>query len=81
MVIKVLGKGCPLCNRLEMLTRTALEETGTEAQIVKVTDLDEIMAYDVFSTPALVINEEVKCVGRIPAVSTIKEWILDSNHR
>lgn len=78
MEIKVLGKGCPLCGRLEMLTKMALEEAGIEASVEKVTDLNDIMSYDVFSTPALVINEEVKCMGRIPAANTIKEWIQEA---
>ena len=79
MEIKILGKGCPLCNRLEMITRLALEEANVEAKIEKVTDLNKIMEYDVFSTPGLVIDGKVMCAGKIPAVNTIKEWIVEAN--
>ena len=79
MEIKILGKGCPLCNRLENTARLALEEANVEAKIEKVTDLNKIMEYDVFSTPALVIDGEVMCEGKIPTINTIKEWINNKN--
>ena len=78
MVIKVLGKGCPNCQRLEAVTREALSEAGVEASIEKVTDMDAIMAYDLISTPGLVIDEQVVSSGRIPGRETIKEWILQA---
>jgi small redox-active disulfide protein 2 len=64
--IKVLGTGCPKCQRLEELAREAASDLGVEATFTKVKEMDDIMAYDVMSTPALVINEEVKSSGRIP---------------
>jgi small redox-active disulfide protein 2 len=75
MEIKILGKGCPKCKRVEELAREAAGEAGVEATFVKVKEMDEIMAYDVTSTPALVINEEVKSSGRIPRKEEIAEWI------
>jgi len=75
MEIKILGKGCPKCKRVEELAREAASELGVEATFVKVKEMDEIMAYDVTSTPALVINEEVKSSGRIPRKEEIAEWI------
>jgi small redox-active disulfide protein 2 len=73
--IKILGMGCPKCNRLEKLAREAASELGIEATFTKVKEMDEIMAYDIVGTPALVINEEVKSSGRLPRRQEIAEWI------
>jgi small redox-active disulfide protein 2 len=75
MEIKVLGGGCPKCKRLEELAREAAGELGVEATFTKVKDMDAIMAYDVMSTPALVIDEQVKSSGRIPRKEEIAGWI------
>jgi len=75
MEIKILGGGCPKCKRLEELARKAAGDLGVEAMFTKVKDMDAIMAYDVMSTPALVIDEQVKSSGRIPRKEEITEWI------
>lgn len=75
MEIKILGGGCPKCKRLEDLAREAASELGVEATFIKVKEMGEIMAYDVTSTPALVINEEVKSSGRILRKEEIAGWI------
>jgi len=75
MEIKVLGGGCPKCKRLEELAREAAGDLGVEATFTKVKDMDAIMAYDVMSTPALVIDEQVKSSGRIPRKEEIAGWI------
>jgi small redox-active disulfide protein 2 len=75
MEIKVLGTGCPNCKRLEKLTRQAIAELGVEAEVVKVTDLDKIMAYEILATPGLVIDENVVVSGRVPRKSEIVAWI------
>ncbi|NLF00218.1 MAG: thioredoxin family protein [Anaerolineales bacterium] len=75
MEIKILGKGCPKCQRLEELARQAVDEEGVEATITHVRDMNEIMSYDVLSTPGLVIDEVVKSTGRIPRKEEIAEWI------
>lgn len=75
MEIKILGGGCAKCDRLERLTREVVGELGVEATFAKVKDLDAIMAYDVVSTPALVIDEEVKSSGRLPQKEEIAEWV------
>jgi small redox-active disulfide protein 2 len=73
--IKVLGSGCPNCKRLEKLARQAVAELGVEATVTKVTDFDQIMAYDILSTPALVIDEQVVVSGRVPRRAEIAAWI------
>lgn len=75
MKIKILGPGCPNCQRLEQNAKKALQETGKKAEIVKVTDLNEIIGYGIMSTPAIVIDGEVKCSGKIADVEEIKQWL------
>jgi len=75
MEIKVLGTGCPNCKRLEKLTRQAVSDLGVDATVVKVEDLDQIMAYDILATPALVIDESVVVSGRVPRKDEIAAWI------
>lgn len=67
MLIKILGSGCAKCNRLEQLTREAVAELGIEATFEHVREMDRIMAYPVMTTPALVVDEEVKVAGRMPS--------------
>jgi small redox-active disulfide protein 2 len=75
MEIKVLGTGCPNCKRVEKLARQAVSELGVDATVVKVEDLGQIMAYDILSTPALVIDENVVASGRVPRKAEIVAWI------
>ena len=72
MDIKVLGPGCPKCHTLEKNTREAVKELGLEAEVNKVTDVNEIADYGVFMTPGLVVNGEVKLVGKVANVEEIK---------
>ncbi len=78
ITIKVLGPGCSNCRRLEEQARKAVEQLGIEAQIVKVSDVDAILAYDVLSTPGLVINDKVVSSGRIPASAAIAAWLKEA---
>jgi len=73
--IKILGTGCPKCKTAETNVRKAIEETGIEANVVKVQEIDQIMAYHILSTPAIVIDEVVKIKGRVPDVSEIKSLL------
>ncbi len=75
MQIKILGTGCAKCQRLEQLTREVVAELGIEAEIDHVRDMKMIMAYPVMTTPALVINEEVKVSGRMPSKDEIAGWL------
>jgi len=65
MIVKILGTGCKNCETLADNTKVALKETGLDAEIIKVTDFQEIMAYGVMSTPALVIDEKVVSFGKV----------------
>lgn len=75
MVIKVLGTGCANCKKLESNTRQAVEELGLDAVIEKVTDIKDIMKYGVMKTPALVVDEKVKIMGRVPSAEEIKKYL------
>ncbi len=76
MQIKILGSGCAKCNRLEQLTREAVAELGIEASFEHVREMDQIMAYPVMTTPALVVDEVVKVSGRIPSKDELLGWLL-----
>ena len=73
--IKVLGPGCANCKKLEQVAREALTSLGVTAELTKVTDMQQIIAYDVLKTPGLVINEKLVSSGRIPTVASLAEWI------
>ena len=73
--IKVLGSGCANCKRLEAVTRKVVENMGVEAEIEKVTDMQEIMKWSILSTPGLVIDGKVMSTGRIPSESEISSWL------
>ncbi len=75
MDIKVLGPGCPKCHETERLVREVVAESSVDAKVEKVTDLMKIAGYGVFGTPAVVVEGEVKSVGKIPKKEEIKTWI------
>ena len=75
MEIKVLRPGCPKCQQAEKIVKEAVSESGVSADVVKVTDTMEIAKHGVFGTPAVVVDGEVKSVGKIPSKDEIKSWI------
>lgn len=75
LTIKVLGSGCANCKKLEAVTRQVVEQMGIQAEVIKVTEYPDIMAYDVMSTPGLVVNEKVVSTGRIPSPAEINTWL------
>ena len=75
LTVKILGSGCANCKKLEAVAREAASAAGVQAEFVKVTDVNDILAYDVMATPALVINEQVLSSGRIPPRSDIEGWL------
>ena len=75
MEIKVLGPGCPKCKQTETIVREAVAEAGVAADVEKVTDIMKIAGYGVFGTPAVIIDGEVKCVGKIPSKADVIKWV------
>lgn len=73
--VKILGSGCANCRKLEAVAREAASSIGVAADFVKVTDLKAIMAYDLMSTPGLVIDEKLVSSGRIPTQAEIRQWL------
>ncbi len=75
MKIENLGMGCPKCKKLYENVQAAVKSLGIRAEIVKVEDIAKITEYAVLSTPALVVNGEVKIAGKVPLPDEIKQWI------
>ena len=74
MDIKVLGPGCARCEKTEKIVREAVKIAGIDVKIEKIKDAMEIASYGVFGTPAVIIDNEVKCVGKIPSKDDVKKW-------
>ncbi len=79
MIIQVLGTGCTKCKTLYELVNRAVEETGVEALVEKVEDIQQIMTYNIIMTPGLVIDGYVKAAGRVPGLEEMKKLILAAN--
>ncbi len=78
LTIKILGSGCANCKRLEQIARKVVEEMSIEADVVKVTEYPDIMAYGITSTPGLVINEKVVSFGRFHTPAEVTTWVADA---
>jgi small redox-active disulfide protein 2 len=75
MEIKVLGPGCPKCQQAEKVVKEAVAEAGVAAEVEKVTDMMTIAGYGVFGTPAVVVDGEVKSVGKVPKKQDVLAWL------
>jgi len=75
MKIQVLGTGCPKCKQVAEVAEKAVAELGADVEIVKVTDINEIMNFGVMMTPALAIDGDVKVAGKVPRLDDVKKWI------
>ena len=73
--IQILGTGCPKCRQLAELASQTASEMGIQYELEKVTQLSDIMRFGVMVTPALAVDGIVKCAGRIPSASQIKEML------
>jgi len=78
LTIKVLGSGCANCKRVEQIVHKVVDNLSLETEVIKVTDYKEIMAYNILSTPGLVINEKVVSTGRIPSEAEITTFITSA---
>ena len=73
--IKILGPGCAKCKTTYEVVKRAVEQSGIHADITKVEDLEEMMKYNILTTPVVVVNEEIKIKGRVPTVEEIKNLL------
>jgi small redox-active disulfide protein 2 len=73
--IQILGTGCPKCRKLAEAAEQAAKELGIDYTIEKVTGINDIMKFGVMLTPALVVDGEVKVVGKVPALDEIKGFL------
>ncbi|WP_322489964.1 thioredoxin family protein [Chloroflexus sp.] len=73
--VKVLGPGCPNCQKLEARVRNVIQRYQLEASIEKVTDYAQIMRWNVMRTPGLVVNDVLVAAGRIPSEEEIADWL------
>jgi small redox-active disulfide protein 2 len=75
MEIKVCGPGCANCTKAEKVVKEVMAEAGIDAQVHKVTDFAEMAKLGVLSTPAIVINGKIMCVGKVPTKNEVLLWI------
>lgn len=75
VTIKILGSGCANCRKLEAVARQAATNAGVDAEFIKVTDMKAMLAYDLMSSPGLVINEKLVSSGRIPSLAEVGQWL------
>jgi len=78
MIIKILGSGCPNCQKLEANAKKAVEELGLkDIQVEHIYDINKIVEMGIAFTPAIAFDEEIKAAGRIPGVEEIKTWLTN----
>ena len=75
MEIKVCGPGCANCTKAENIVQEAVADAGIDAEVVKITDFVEMAQLGVLSTPAIIIDGKIMCVGKVPAKSEVLAWI------
>jgi small redox-active disulfide protein 2 len=79
LTVKILGSGCANCRKLEAVAREAASAAGVQAEFVKVTDMKDMLAYDLMSTPGLVINDKLVSSGRIPTQAEVRQWLAPAS--
>ena len=77
MKIQILGTGCSRCKTLTAHAEKAVQDLGLQTEIEKVTDIKDIMKFQILMTPGLVIDGKVKAAGRIPSAAEIKQMLLE----
>jgi len=76
MEIKILGPGCQRCEKTAERIRQVVAEVGSDALVTKVTDMMEIAGHGVVGTPAVIVDGQVKCSGKVPGKKEIRAWLL-----
>jgi small redox-active disulfide protein 2 len=79
MKIQILGTGCPKCKALAANAEKAVEELGLDAEIEKITGIQDILKFEILMMPGLVVDGQVKASGRVPATDEIKELLVSGN--
>jgi small redox-active disulfide protein 2 len=75
MMIKVCGPGCANCSKAESIVKEAVADVGVDAEIQKISDFAEMAKLGVLSTPAIIINGDIKCVGKVPTKKEVIMWL------
>lgn len=78
-IVKILGTGCPNCNQTEKVIESVINQLNLDYKIEKVDDIQEIMKYNIMSTPAIVVDEKVVLKGRVPSLTEAKELLENAN--
>ncbi|MBS1545508.1 MAG: TM0996/MTH895 family glutaredoxin-like protein [Bacteroidetes bacterium] len=73
--IKILGPGCAKCKATYEVVKKAIEQSGVQAEVTKIEDLEGMMKYNILTTPVIVIDEQVRISGRVPALDEIKRLL------
>jgi small redox-active disulfide protein 2 len=78
ITIKVLGSGCPNCQQVEKIAKKAAAQLAIEAEVIKITDHNEILDHGVMSTPGLVIDDKVVSSGKVPTEAEVVTWLANA---
>jgi small redox-active disulfide protein 2 len=77
MKIEILGIGCSKCNKTKEIIEKVLKSTGVKAEVIKIEDIETILKYGVMITPAVVVDGDVKIVGKVPDEKEVRKWITE----
>lgn len=75
MKIEIFGPGCPKCSAAEKIIKSTLAELKSDAEVVKVTDIQEMVSRGVMSTPAVIIDGKKVCEGKLPTPAMVRDWL------
>lgn len=74
--IKILGPGCPKCKATFEVVKRAVSQAGIQAEITKVEDLEQMMKYNILTTPVVVVNEQIRISGHVPTVAEVQSILV-----